>query len=73
MMYRFTFTRDSGAEIFKAAGATPEAAAAGLMSFAQQRHAGKVYRRGDYFYTRRRGICGVWLVTDDAITVKHLP
>lgn len=73
MMYRFTFTRDSGATIYKESGTTPEAAAADLMSFAQQRYAGKVYRRGDYFYTRRRGICGVWLVTDDAITGTHLP
>lgn len=73
MMYRFTFTLDSGAEIFKAAGATPEAAAASLMSFSRGRHAGKVYRRGDYFYTRRRGFCGVWLVTDFRITGTHLP
>ena len=54
MTFRFTFTLDSGAEIFKAGGATPEAAAAS-------------------FYTRRRGFCGVWLVTDFRITGTQLP
>ena len=73
MTFRFTFTLDSGAEIFKAGGATPEAAAASLMSASRGRHAGKVYRRGDYFYTRRRGFCGVWLVTDFRITGTQLP
>lgn len=73
MMFRFSFTRDSGAEIFKASGSTPEAAAANLMSASRGRYAGKVYRRGDYFYTRRRGFCGVWLVTDYGITGTHLP